>query len=188
VGVEPYQAQLLTQLPDSVTDGRDGKRLRSTWRKSTRSAAQASALRTLAEVKQADRRDLSAVTAQFLKRSGSDSHRRRRRFVSGGHLGSLPNRCFTGGRFTPADAASSGHPRRGRFSTARSRAPSRLHRFGVQSGAPVQTSPLTPISATRIRNVCLAPEADRGYPVAHESTPAGHRTVAARRDAGSGPG
>ena len=32
------------------------------------------------------------------------------------------------------------------------------------------------------------PRADRGYPVAHERTPAGHRAVAARRDARPGPG
>ncbi len=91
---------------------------------------------TPAGVPQADRRDLSAVTAQPLKRSRSGSHRRRRRFVSSGHSASLPNRCFTGGRYTPADAASSGQPRRGRFSTARSGAPSRLRHSGAHRQVP----------------------------------------------------
>ena len=122
--MEPYQAQPRTQLPDNVTDGRDGR----------------------------DSESLGASRC----------------------AASLPNKCFTGGRFAPADAASSGHPRRGRFSTApldgQSGAPSRLLRFGVQSRAPVQTSPLTPISAIRIGTFAVAPEADRGYPVAHERT------------------
>jgi hypothetical protein len=42
---------------------------------------------TLAELKQSDRRDLSAVTAQSLKRSRSGSNRRRRPFRLKGSLG-----------------------------------------------------------------------------------------------------
>jgi hypothetical protein len=39
-----------------------------------------------------------------LKRPRSGSDRRRRRFVTGDHSASLPNRCFTGGRITQAAA------------------------------------------------------------------------------------
>jgi len=49
---------------------------------------------------------LRAVTAKALKRTRSGADRRRRGFVSSGHLTSMLNRCFTGVRQTPADAAS----------------------------------------------------------------------------------
>ena len=75
---------------------------------------------TPAGVTQADRRDLSAVTAQSLKQSRSGPDRRRRRFVPRRPRGLVAEPMLYGGRVTPADAAPSGPPRRGCFSTARS--------------------------------------------------------------------
>ncbi len=57
-------------------------------------------------------------------------------------MDSLPNRCFTGGRPTQADAASSGQPRRDRFSTARvERRAAWRHSGAHLAGAPLGDTP-----------------------------------------------